>query len=71
VADRQAGEVWQRAGLGAFIGLQKFGMGQCKVGDASFLGTPPPSGLGIPARQQVGLRTSSFMAPGERSWAPH
>lgn len=44
------------------MGLQKFGMVQLEVGDASFLETPPPSGPGIPARQQVGLRTGSFMA---------
>lgn len=31
-------------------------------------GPLPLSGPGIPARQQVGLTTSSFMAP--REWAP-
>lgn len=48
------------------MGLQKFGMVQLEVGNA-FLGQgEDPSCLGscVPAGQQVGLRSSSLMAPG-------
>lgn len=69
MAEGQAGEVWQTEGLSAFMELQKFGIVQLEVGDASFLGTPPYLGSWHTCQATGGLRTSSFMAPGEW-WGP-